>query len=727
MAFPFYKQLDSMDCGPTCIRIIAKYYGKSFPLQLLREKCLINRQGVSLLGISDASEYIGFRTIAVKIDFNKLRKEVTLPCIVHWKQNHFIVVYKIKNNKVYVSDPAKGLMKYDYDEFLQAWAGIKQEDNKLGIVLILEPTPRYYEEEAKAEGVSYGTISHYFIKHKKLFSQLALGLAAGTALQLILPFFTQSVVDVGIATKDLQFIYLILLGQLMLFTGSTVVEFIRSWIMLHISTRINISLLSDYLMKLMKLPLSYYDTKMTGDIMQRMGDHGRIESFLTGSTIGMVFSLINFVVFTFIIIVYDVRIFFIFLTGSILYFLWILLFLKPRRNLDFKRFDIASKNQSTTIQLIHGIQEIKLNSCEQLKRWEWERIQARLFRLSVKSLTLSQVQQGGAFFINQLKNIIVTFYSAKAVVDGDLTLGGMLAIQYIIGQLSAPVQQFIQFIQSFQDAKISLERINEIHHMQNEEPADKPLIHSMPANKTIVLDSLNYKYPGYDNDWVLDDINLYIPEGKTTAIVGMSGSGKTTLLKLLLKFYSPNNGQIKVGEHNLEHISPSAWRKQCGVVMQEGFIFSDTIAGNIAVGEEYPDRGKLLHAVKVANIQEFIESLPLSYNTKIGAEGNGISQGQKQRLLIARAVYKNPEYIFFDEATNALDANNESIIMENLEEFFHGRTVVIVAHRLSTVKNADQIIVLDKGKVVESGTHDELTEQRGNYFRLVKNQLELGN
>lgn len=716
-----------MDCGPTCIRIIAKYYGKSYPLLLLREKCLINRTGVSLLGISDAAEQIGFRTIGAKIDFNKLQKEVTLPCIVHWRQNHFIVVYKIRNNKVYVSDPAKGLIKYTYDEFLHAWAGIQQGENKLGIVLLLEPTPRYYEEESKTEGVSFGTISHYFIRHKKLFFQLALGLTAGTALQLILPFFTQSVVDVGIATKDLQFIYLILLGQLMLFIGSTVVEFVRSWILLHISTRINISLLSDFLMKLMKLPLSYFDTKNTGDIMQRMGDHGRIESFLTGSTINIAFSLFNFIIFTFVIVVYNARIFLIFLAGSILYFLWVMLFLKTRRNLDFKRFDIASKNQSITIQLIHGIQEIKLNSCEQLKRWEWERIQAKLFRLSVKSLTISQVQQGGAFFINQLKNIIVTFYSAKAVVDGELTLGGMLAIQYIIGQLNAPVQQFIQFIQSLQDAKISLERINEIHQMPVEEPADKPMIYSLPANKTIVLKGLSYKYPGYDNDWVLDDINLYIPEGKTTAVVGMSGSGKTTLLKLLLKFYNPNSGQIKVGEHKLEHLSPSAWRKQCGVVMQEGFIFSDTIANNIAVGDELPDWSKLLHAVKVANIQEFIETLPLSYNTKIGAEGNGISQGQKQRLLIARAVYKNPEYIFFDEATNALDANNESVIMENLEEFFHGKTVVIVAHRLSTVKNADQIIVLDKGKVVECGTHDELTEQRGNYFRLVKNQLELGN
>lgn len=727
MRFPFYKQLDTMDCGPTCIRIVAKYYGKNFPLQYLREKCLINRQGVSMLGISEAAEQIGFRTVAVKISMKQLSTEATLPCIAHWNHNHFVVVYKIKKNKVYVSDPAKGLMTYKQDVFMRSWTSAKKDVQKPGVILILEPLPRFYEEEDQQKELGIRAISHYFLRHRKLFGQLILGLTAGTILNLILPFFTQAVVDVGIATKDIQFISLILLGQLMLFAGSTLVEFVRSWILLHISTRINLSLLSDYWIKLMKLPLSYFDTKMTGDILQRVGDHKRIESFLTGSTINIAFSLVNFIVFTFVMLVYDAKIFFIFLTGSVLYFIWVLMFLKVRRNLDFKRFDISSKNQSVSIQLVQGMQEIKLNNCERLKRWEWERLQARLFKLNIRSLNMSQVQQGGAFTINQLKNIIVTFFSAKAVVDGQLTLGGMLAIQYIIGQLNSPVQQFIQFIQAFQDARISLERINEIHQMKEEEPADRPLLDHLPSDKTIVLKDLSYKYPGYDNDWVLDKINLYIPEKKITAIVGMSGSGKTTLLKLLLQFYEPQNGQIRIGENKLENISPVFWRKQCGVVMQDGFIFSDTIANNIAVGDEYPDWNKLLHAVQVANIHDFIESLPLGYNTKIGAAGNGISQGQKQRILIARAIYKDPEYLFFDEATNALDANNERVIMEKLDGFFNGRTVVIVAHRLSTVKNADQIIVLDKGKVVETGTHNELTEIRGDYYRLVKNQLELGN
>jgi len=518
-----------MDCGPTCIRIIARYYGKSIPLNLLRDRCRINKEGVSLLGISEAAEQIGLRTLASKIDFDKLASFATLPCIIHWKQNHFVVVYRISKQKVYISDPAKGLMKYTKTEFLRGWISTAAEEKKIGIALLMEPMPRFYEEQTSGHGIGIKTVSHYFLRYRKLFIQLVLGLAVGTILQLIVPFFTQAVVDTGIATRDLPFIYLIMLGQLMLFFGSTAVDFMRSWVLLHVSTRINISLISNYLAKLMKLPLSYFDTKKTGDIMQRLGDHGRIESFLTGSAINTAFSLFNFVLFTFIIIIYDVQIFFIFLVGSILYFLWVLLFLKARRNLDFKRFDLSSQNQSATIQLIHGMQEIKLNNCERLKRWEWERIQARLFRLSVKSLTISQVQQGGSFFINQAKNIIVTFYSAKAVVDGHLTLGGMLAIQSIIGQLNAPVQQFIQFIQSLQDAKISLERINEIHQMQDEEPASKQSLNLLPENKSINIKNLHYKYPGYENEYVLQDLRVCIPEGKTTAIVGMSGSGKTKL------------------------------------------------------------------------------------------------------------------------------------------------------------------------------------------------------
>ena len=557
--------------------------------------------------------------------------------------------------------------------------------------------------------------------------QLLFGLGVGSLLQLIVPFLTQSVVDVGINTRNLNFVYLILIAQAMLIIGRVSVEFIRSWILLHISTRVNVSILTDFLIKLMKLPMSFFDTKMTGDIMQRMNDQKRIESFLTGSTLSTLFSLFNLVVFSVVLAYYNSTIFFVFLVSSVLYTLWIVAFLKARRSLDYKRFDISAKNQSSIVQLVSGMQEIKLNNCEQQKRWEWEHLQARLFKFNVKSLALNQYQQGGSTFINEATNLLITFLSAKAVLEGNLTLGGMVAVQYIVGQLNSPIQQFLGFIQGFQDARISLERLNEIHQLDDEEPVNQEFNHELPDDKSIAFENLTFRYPGAGNEPVLNNISLIIPQGKTTAIVGMSGSGKTTILKLLLRFYEPEKGEISIGGQSLNTIGFKTWRNECGVVMQDGFIFSDTIARNIAVGDEQPDKRKLQHAIKVANIQDLIAGLPLGIHTKIGAEGNGISQGQRQRILIARAVYKNPQYIFFDEATNSLDANNEKVIMENLQEFFKGRTVIVVAHRLSTVNHADNIVVLDKGRIMEQGTHEQLTMLKGDYYRLVKNQLELGN
>ncbi|MDB5153565.1 MAG: peptidase transporter [Mucilaginibacter sp.] len=566
----------------------------------------------------------------------------------------------------------------------------------------------------------------YLITYRKLVFQLLFGLGIGSLLQVIVPFLTQAVVDIGINTRNLNFIYIILIAQSMLIIGRVSVEFIRSWILLHVSTRVNISILTDFLIKLMKLPISFFDTKMTGDIMQRMNDQKNIQNFLTGSTLSTVFSLFNLLVFSFVLAYYNISIFFVFVVSSTLYTTWILLFLKHRRVLNYKSFDVSAKNQSQIVQLVNGMQEIKLNNCEQQKRWEWEHIQARLFKFNVKNLALSQYQQGCSTFINEGTNLLITFLSAKTVIEGNLTLGAMMAVQYIIGQLNSPLQQFLGFIQGYQDAKISLERLNEIHQMDDEEPPHKELNHILPENKSLIINHLTFQYPGAGNEPVLKDIDLHIPQGKTTAIVGMSGSGKTTILKLLLRFYEPQKGEIKVGKQLLDNISFKAWRSQCGVVMQDGFIFSDTIERNLAVGDEYPDNGKLKHAIKVANIQDFIDGLPLGLKTKIGAEGNGISQGQRQRILIARAVYKDPHYIFFDEATNSLDANNERVIMDNLKEFFAGRTVVIVAHRLSTVNHADNIIVLDKGQIIEQGSHQQLTSLKGDYYRLVKNQLELG-
>lgn len=725
MLFTHYQQHDAMDCGPTCLRMVAKHYGRVFSIQKLRESTQIGKEGVSLLGISEAAESIGFKTLAIKVPFIQLDKDAPLPYIVHWKQNHFVVVYQIKKNQVYVADPALGLIKYTYAEFESQWATTIVEGQKTGIALLLEPTQRFYQDtDEQTKGINLSMLSAYLFKYKRLILQLFLGLFIGSILQLILPFLTQ--VDTGIQTRNLHFIYLVLAAQLMLFIGRMSVEFIRSWILLHISTRINLSILSDFLGKLLRLPVSFFESKKTGDILQRIGDHQRIESFLTGTSLNVLFSMFNLIIFSVVLAYYNITIFGVFLISSVIYSVWIVFFLRYRRKLDNKRFALASQNQSSLIQLVQSVPELKLNNAEIKKRWEWENLQVKNFHLSVKGLALQQYQQTGAMLINEGKNIVISFLAATAVVNGQMTLGAMMALQYIIGQLNSPVEQLIQFMQHYQDAQISLERLNEIHEIDDEETTQKPLLHILPENQDIQLKNLTFTYTGAGNEPVLKNVNLTIPQGKITAIVGTSGSGKTTLLKMLLKFYKPQSGEIRLGNVSLENISHRLWRSKCGTVMQEGVIFSDTIAENIAFSDEFPDTKKLLHAVKVANIQSFIEELPLSYNTKIGAEGSGISQGQKQRLLIARAVYKNPDFIFFDEATNALDANNESVIMANLEEFFKNRTVIVVAHRLSTVKNAHQIVVMEKGEIVEIGSHAELTQRHGKYFELVKNQLELG-
>ncbi len=732
--FPFTKQHDAMDCGPACLRMVTKYHGKTFSLQKLREQSHISREGVSLLGISDAAEGIGFRTMGVRIPFDKLANEVPLPCIAHWKQKHFVVVYEIKGktNKetIKVADPAHGLVKYTKQEFLKGWLSTQKEEEEQGICLLLEPTPDFYKQEDEAiNKKSFRFLFSYLKPHHKFIVQLILGMILGSLLQLIFPFLTQSVVDVGINNRDLNFITLVLIAQLVLFVSQTTVEFIRSWILLHVSTRINISLISDFLIKLMKLPIGFFDSKMIGDLMQRIGDHTRIENFLTASSLQVLFSMVNLVIFGIVLGIYSLTILTIFFIGSVLYIVWVLIFMKQRRELDFKRFAQMSDNQSNLIQLITGMQEIKLNNCEKQKRWDWEKIQARLFRVNIKGLALNQYQQAGGAFFNQSKNILITFIAAESVVTGSMTLGMMMAVQYILGQLNAPIEQMIGFIRSAQDAKISLERLGEIHLKEDEEPQsdENQRIHRLPKEKQVNISDLSFQYEGPRSPFVLKDLDLIIPENKITAIVGTSGSGKTTLVKLMLGFYKPVEGEIRIGDFRLDNISTHLWRANIGAVMQDGFIFSDTIANNIAISEETINREKLLNAVRVANIQEYIEGLPLGFNTKIGQEGVGLSQGQKQRILIARAVYKNPQFIFFDEATNALDANNEKIIMENLDEFFKGRTVVVVAHRLSTVKNADQIVVLEKGKIIEKGNHKELTTLRGAYFNLVKNQLELGN
>ena len=731
--FPYIHQLDGMDCGPACLRMVAKHYGRTYTLQTLRQLCFITREGVSMLGISDAAESIGFRTTGVKINFEQLSSDVQLPCIAHWNQNHFVVVYKIKKNRggtftVYVADPARGLVKYTEEEFMRCWGVTKSEGRDCGTALLLQPGPAFYEaeDEKKVEDRNIGFFFRYLRPYKSQLIQLVLGMLTGSLLQMIFPFLTQALVDTGIRNHNLSFITLILIAQLVLFVARLSVDFIRSWIMLHITARINISLISDFLAKLMRLPMNYFDTKMVGDIMQRIGDHSRIESFLTGSSLNVIFSLFNFVVFGAILAYYNLSVLMVFLIGNTLYVIWILSFMRWRRKLDFKRFAQASASQSNVVQLITGMQEIKLNNCEKQKRWQWERIQVKQFKISIQSLALGQYQQLGSVFFSQTTGILISFIAAKAVVDGQMTLGMMMSLTYIVGQVSAPIEQFISFARAWQDAKISLERLGEVHLKQDEDQQSAMSLTELPQDKTIHINDLYFSYDGADRDYVLDGINLTILHNRVTAIVGASGSGKTTLVKLMLGFYQPNKGTIKIGETGLQNINPHVWRAKTSAVLQDGFIFSDTIANNIAVGEDIVDKTRLVEAVKTANIGEFVDSLPLGYNTKIGMEGNGISQGQRQRILIARAVYHNPEFIFFDEATNALDAKNEREIMEHLEKFYRGKTVVVVAHRLSTVRNADNIVVLDRGKVSEQGTHEELTERRGMYYELVKNQLELG-
>ena len=729
LVFPHYTQADQKDCGPTCIKIVGKHFGKVIDIQVLRNLSETTRLGSSLLGLSNAAEKIGFHTIGAKLDFEKLY-EVPLPCILHWNKEHFVVLYKIKKNKIYISDPAHGRIAYSEKEFLKFWTGNTEGSGKEeGIALLIEPTPQFYNtelENEKGNKFNFAFISRYLLKYKKFIIQLVVGLLAGSLIQLVIPFLTQSIVDVGIRDQDLNFVYLILAAQLFLFLGRTALEVIRGWILLHLSTRINISLITDFFIKLMNLPISFFDSKMTGDLLQRINDHKRIERILTTSSLSVLFSMVNFIIFGFVLAYYNLQIFGVFLLGSILYFVWILFFFKKRRELDYKRFSEVSQEQSKIIEMVNGMQEIKLHNAERQMRWNWEFVQARLFKVSMKNLKLEQIQSVGSSFINELKNIIITVLSAKLVIEDEITLGMMLAISYIVGQLNSPIAQLINFLKEAQDARISLDRLGEIHNLEDEEKPGEAKLYDIPKDADFRLIDVSFRYPGGLAP-VINNLDLMIPANKVTAIVGVSGSGKTTLLKLLLKFYELDVGKISIGSNDLRDISQRVWRSQCGVVMQEGYIFNDTIAKNIAVGSDSIDKTQLLHAMRVACIQDYIGELPLGFNTKIGMEGTGLSTGQKQRLLIARAVYKNPKFIFFDEATSALDANNERVIMENLERFFKGKTVVIVAHRLSTVKNAHQIVVLENGKVAELGNHQELTKKKGSYYKLVKNQLELGN
>lgn len=735
MKFPNCHQLDLMDCGPACLQSIAQYYGKNFPLEFLREQCHITSNGVSLMGICDAATHIGFRTLGVKLTWKQLKDEAQLPCIIHWNKKHFVIVYRIKQkwngkHKIYISDPAGGLLEYDEHTFLKYWIDEKFSFEKelCGVVLFLTPTIDFFKKKTHKErkySVHLSDMFHYLFPYKHYLLHIGMAMSVSSIISLIFPYLTQAIVDSGINQGDLNIVVFILFAQLMLAIGQMANSLCRSWLMLHVTTRIGISIISDFLNKLLRLPVAFFNAKNIGDILQRIGDYSRIQNFLTGTLLSTLVSLIGFIIYGIVMTQYSFVILMTFIVGSILYISWITLFMRKRRKLDYMRFQELSSNQSCLVQIVEGMQDIKINNCGNRKLWEWQHIQAKLYKINVDSLQLSQIQDIGGTLIDQMKNILISFIAAKLVIEGKMTLGMMLALQYIVGQLNAPISQFIAMIQSTQDAKMSMERMNEIQEKRDEVPLGSIRIETIPTKGTLQLKNVVYQYDGPHSPKVLNRLTLTIPPDKITAIVGLSGSGKTTLLKLLLGFYEPMEGRVSLDGVNLFDYNINLWRDKCGIVMQDGFIFSDTIAGNIGLSDESPDMNRIIEAARIAHIHDFIQSLPLGYETHIGRNGHGISCGQKQRILIARAIYKKAAYLFLDEATNSLDANNERYIMDDLQTLFKGRTTVIVAHRLSTIKNADNIIVMDNGYIVEQGTHDELIANQGAYYSLVKNQIEI--
>ncbi len=728
-SFPVSRQLDMKDCGPACLVAVAQHYGKYYSLQFLRDKCGVSKEGVSFLDISTAAEDIGLRTISIRCTTEDLLTKIPLPAIVHWDNSHFVTVYKTKSKqtktgihgKFYVSDPAKGLVSYNDSEFSRKW--LKKQE-KTGVLMALEPQVEFYQQAGETAGKkqTLRDFLSYFKPYRKSFTNLMIVMLLVTILQALLPFISKAIIDVGIQTNDLDFINIVLIGNIAIVLSVLLCNIVRDWILLHITARVNIALISDYLIKLMRLPITFFENKMMGDILQRAQDHERIRSFVMNNSLNMIFSTLTFIIFGIIMLIYSKILFLIFLIGSVLYVAWVLAFFKIRQKLDWEYFELTAKNQSYWVEAVSSIQDIKINNYEKQKRWKWEDIQARLYKVNLRSLSINNTQNLGGQFIDTLKNLFITFYCAKAVIAGEMTFGVMISTQFIIGMLNAPVVQFIQFIVSFQFAQISFLRLNEIHQLEDEHASVGSNDMSLPVEKSLIVNNVSFQY-SRNSPMVLKGIRLIVPEGKVTAIVGDSGSGKSTLLKLLLRLYKPSFGDIMIGNMNINNIGLRQWRDACGAVMQDGKIFNDTILNNIVLDDENTDYHRLKQAVDVANIAKDIEQLPLGYQTPMGEQGRGLSGGQKQRVLISRALYKNPDYLFFDEATNSLDSINEQKIVSALDNVFKGKTVVVIAHRLSTIRKADQIVVMDNGSIIEIGNHSSLIERGGKYFQLLEAQF----
>ena len=720
--FPVEYQMDSQDCGPACLKIIAKHFGKFYSLQSLRDKCGITKEGVSLLDLSTGAESIGLRTLAIKCTIDDVVNSVPFPAIIFWKDSHFVVVYYANKKYIWVSDPAKGRIKYTHEEFKKGWY---QKGAMQGVLLAIEPTAEFKDSKAEREQRknTFSSILKYFTPYQRNFTLIFVIMLLVTALQGMLPFISKAVIDVGIKTSDVNFINMVLIGNISILLSVMIFNVIRDWILMHITARVNIALISDYLIKLMKLPVTFFENKLLGDILQRAQDHERIRSFIMNNSLSLIFSILTFVVFSIILLIYNAIIFYIFISGSILYAGWVLLFLNIRKKMDWEYFELLSKNQSYWVETVSSIQDIKIYNYEKHRRWKWEEIQARLYHVNKRVLAITNAQNLGAQFIESIKNMGIVFFCATAVIKGEITFGVMISTQFIIGMLNGPLVQFINFIVSAQYAKISFLRINEIKQLEDEEELlSVGSTTILPENKSLILDNVNFQYTA-NSPLVLHNIYLHIPENKVTAIVGGSGCGKSTLLKLLVRLYKPSYGDIKMDKMNVNAINLRQWRSMCGVVMQDGKIFSDTILNNIVLDDEHIDYEQLRKVCRIAQIEDEINAMPKGFETNIGENGRGLSGGQKQRLLIARALYRNPQYLFLDEATNALDTINEKKIVEALNNAFLQRTVIVVAHRLSTIRNADQIVVLDKGYIVEVGNHDSLMERKGHYFQMIASQM----